>query len=417
MLNIPADHSAKQRRRGLALIAMACSLAMAGCMGSWAIRGTRLHYNESFSHTSSQEMLLNIVRMRYGETPTFLDLPSINNVSEANVVGNGAQPADSVTQGIFGGDFGLCDEPTLGYQPRRGDNLAESLVKHLKAETLLDIPPGNDTRTFLLTFVDSMNGVRNSPTATSLGSRVLEPNDDYRHAIDLFMGLQNRGAVKFRVAKRDDETHGPVPDAKVMGNDAVMAAEEGYVYQSSDDQVTLLKCGRFLAMAIKPEEVGVADLAELTEMLQLVPSRTAYVIKSQEDVEVDLNDEAAASMLPSGPVEEVSMNVRSGYQAMAFLAKGVTVPPAHVRRGEVHTYKALDGRPFDARHLTRGLFSVCVQKHRPLHSDLAVHYRGHWFYIAENDVQSRATLTLLKFIIDVNSQSGAAGPVLTLPLR
>jgi hypothetical protein len=161
----------------------------------------------------------------------------------------------------------------------------------------------------------------------------------------------------------------------------------------------------------------VADLAELTEMLQLVPSRTAYVIKSQEDVEVDLNDEAAASMLPSGPVEEVSMNVRSGYQAMAFLAKGVTVPPAHVRRGEVHTYKALDGRPFDARHLTRGLFSVCVQKHRPLHSDLAVHYRGHCFYIAENDVQSRATLTLLKFIIDVNSQSGAAGPVLTLPLR
>jgi len=31
--------------------------------------------------------------VRYGETPTFLDLPTINNVSEASVVGNGAQPA------------------------------------------------------------------------------------------------------------------------------------------------------------------------------------------------------------------------------------------------------------------------------------------------------------------------------------
>ena len=58
-----------------------------------------------------------------------------------------------------------------------------------------------------------------------------------------------------------------------------------------------------------------------------------------------------------------------------------------------------------------------MQKHRPLWSDLAVKYRDHWFYIAEDDVQSRATLSMLKFILDVNSQSGSAGPVLTLPLR
>jgi hypothetical protein len=48
---------------------------------------------------------------------------------------------------------------------------------------------------------------------------------------------------------------------------------------------------------------------------------------------------------------------------------------------------------------------------------VAVHYRGHWFYIAENDVQSRSTLSLVKFAIDLQSQSGNAGPVLTLPLN
>jgi hypothetical protein len=63
------------------------------------------------------------------------------------------------------------------------------------------------------------------------------------------------------------------------------------------------------------------------------------------------------------------------------------------------------------------LFHVCVQKHRPFRSDLAVRHRGHWFYIAENDVQSRATLNFVKLVIDLNSQSGSAGPVLTLPLR
>ena len=412
-------HSIGRRWRtgGLALAAAACSLAAAGCMGSWTLRGTRLHYNESFSHTSSQELLLNIVRMRYGETPTFLDLPTINNATEAAVIGTGAQPEATPLQGVFDGDFLLRDEPTLSYQPRRGGNLAESLTKPLKAEMMLDIPPGNDSRTFLLAFIDSINGLRNSPTATSLVSRALQPNDDFRHAVDLFMGLQNRGVLKLRVATRDEETQSPVTDAEVMGADAVVAAKAGYIYQTSDEQVTLLKRSKLLVMAIKPEELGTADLTGLTDLFQLVPGRTNYVIRSQEDVEIDLNVDSAAAEPPSGPREELAMNVRSGYQVLAFLSKSVDVPASHVRRGSVQMFQTLDCRPFDARQLTSGLFRVHVQKHKPLRSDLAVHYRHHWFYIPEDDVQSRATLSLVKFIIDVNSQSGSAGPILTLPLR
>lgn len=384
-------------------------------MGSWAIRGTRLHYNQSFSHTSSQEMLLNLVRMRYGETPTFLDLPSITNAPEASVRGTGDQ--DTPLQGVFGGTFGLSDDAVLGYQPRSGDNLAESLVKPLRAETLLDIPPGNDTRMFLLAFVDSINGVRNAPTATSPVSRILEPNDDYQCAVDLFTKLQNRGAVKLRVATRNDEAHASVPNKTVMAQDAIYAAKAGYVYESSDEQVRLLARSRLLAMAVRPEDLGAADLEELLRAFRLEPGRTAYAVKSQEDIEIDLTAESAASMPPIEPADAVSMNVRSGYQVMSFLSKGVDVPPAHVRRGSVHLFKTIDGRPFDARRLTRGLFHVCVQKHKPLRSDLAVHHRGHWFYIAESDVQSRATLNFLKFMVDLNSQSGSAGPVLTLPIR
>ena len=111
----------------------------------------------------------------------------------------------------------------------------------------------------------------------------------------------------------------------------------------------------------------------------------------------------------------MAINVRSGYQVLAFLSKGVDVPETHERRGTVPEFRALDGRPFDARQLTRGLFRVCVQKHRPVRSDLAVHYRGHWFYISEDDVQSRATLNYVKLVLDIRSEAGAA-PVLTLPV-
>ena len=448
----PSASSPRPRTLALHLVvATAACAAAAGCMGSWAMRGTRIHYNKSLSHTASQEILLNIVRMRYGETPTFLDMPSIVSQSEARVDGAGAQA--KALQGVVGGNFTLRDSPTLTYQPRTGANLGASMVKALKAEVILDVPPGNDTRTFLLTFVDSINGVRNSPTATSPSSRILESNDDYRYAVDLYWTLQNRGAVKVKVATRDEKPQGsPIPARRVLTYDMFAASDNGYLFQVNGDEAVLLKRSRFAALTIRPEEVAAADVEELRRLFRLEPANLVYRIKAQEDDEIDLNSAAAdggplpaaesvvappaqaggIELLPAPePVLEpppvagaaapdlsgnITINVRSGYQAMAFLSKGVDVPEAHVRRGAVHMFQSLDCRPFDARQLTKGLFHVCVQKHRPLRSDLAVYYRGHWFYIPNDDVQSRATLNYLKFVIDIRSEAGSS-PVLTLPVN
>ncbi|MBM4022658.1 MAG: hypothetical protein FJ284_10555 [Planctomycetes bacterium] len=438
---------------GLLAVAAVC-IAAAGCMGSWAMRGTRIGYNKSVSHTASQEMLLNIVRMRYGETPTFLDMPSVVSQTEASMIGAGAQ--DAATQGLVEGTFNLRDRPTITYSPRTGDDMAASLIKALKAEAILDIAPGNDTRIFLMAFVDSINGVRNSPLATSPASRVLEGNDEYRHGVDLFVGLQNRGAVKMRVAELEENPHGsPLPAKHLIATDLLAAAENDYVFQMAGDQAVLLERSRFLAMAINPESVDAADVQELAEIFRLEPGRRAYRVKSQEDDEVDLNAEPSSDEQPmvldsvetppavvnadgieilptpgpmvgesaSGPNaasatprDILSINVRSGYQVLAFLSKGVDVPESHVSRCVAPMYKSLDGRPFDGHQLTNGLFRVCVQKHRPLWSDTAVYYRGHWFYIAQDDVQSRATLNYVKLVIDIRSEAGETA-VLTLPVN
>jgi len=434
--------------------------ATAGCMGSWAMRGTRLHYNKSLSHTASQEILLNIVRMRYGETPTFFDLPSIISQTEANVAGAGAQKAP--LYGVVNGIFSLRDTPTLSYHPRTGDNLGASLLKPLKAEAILDVAPGNDTRTFLLAFVDSINGVRNSPLATSPSSRILYPNDDYRQGVDLFTNLQNRGAVRMRVATIDEKPQGtPLPVDRLLAADMLTATQHDYVFKVVGDEATLLTRSRCLALTILPEELSAGDVEELRQMFHLVPGLAVYRIKSQEDDEIDLDAEAvsdaplqleavapppaaaqandeppadaenaevlpapaevvaaapAASTIGPEPREIVSVNVRSGYQVLAFLSKGVEVPESHVRHGSVILFKGPDGRPFDGRQLTKGLFHVCVQKHKPLRSDLAVYYRGHWYYIPEDDVQSRATLNYVKLALDLRSEAGDS-PVLTLPVN
>jgi hypothetical protein len=454
MIRMPATSGMRRPHfLGILTVAAVC-MAAAGCMGSWAMRGTRLGYNKSVSYTASQEMLLNIVRMRYGETPTFLDMPSVVSQTEASMVGAGAQK--SAFQGALDGAFNLRDRPTITYAPRTGEDMGASMIKPLKAEAILDVSPGDDTRIFLLAFVDSINGVRNSPQATSPASRTLEDNEEYRDGVDLFIGLQNRGAVRMRVAELDEKPQGSPLSAKhLIATDMLAAAENDFVFQMTGDQAVLLKRSRFLAMTVVPDAVDAADVHELARIFRLQPGRTAYRVKSQEDDEVDLNAESAAGdppllvedvatplamagggaaeLLPSPenpvvqsvpetspgsmePRDILSINVRSGYQVLAFLSKGVDVPEPHVRRGVAPMFKALDGRPFNGHRLTRGLFHVCVQKHRPLRCDTAVYYRGYWFYIPDDDVQSRTTLNYVKLVIDIRSESGDT-PVLTLPVN
>lgn len=436
-------------RVGYAFVAIVLCLATAGCMGSWVLRGTRLRLNASHGDTGTQEMLLNIVRMRYGETPTFMDLEAITSQTEASLNGIGGQK--SALTGTLLGKFKLRDAPTLTYQPRTGNDLADSMLKAIPPERILEVAPGNDTRIFLMAFVETINGVHNSPTATSPGSRMLTPNDEFRYIVDTFMSLQTRGAVRLRVGERTVEAHEPLPVKNPGASETLTAAKKEYHYTSASDRTGLMGHSEFVAVMIRPEDVDAADTIELTRMLGLVPSRQGYEVRSLKDDTFDFDTAYAAGLslqgdplaLPgdvvmrpdasvgpldvfddlapdstvpvAGLVEAITMDVRSPYQAMAYLSKGVDVPAAHVRRGTVQVFCGPDGKPFDGRSITRGLFHVCVQKHRPLQAEVAVHYRGYWFYISQGDVASRSTLNFMRLVAEIQSKSGSLPEAYALP--
>ena len=48
---------------------------------------------------------------------------------------------------------------------------------------------------------------------------------------------------------------------------------------------------------------------------------------------------------------------------------------------------------------------------------MAVPYRGYWFYIAPDDVNSRAALAILEVVFALQESDGkSVGPLLTLPI-
>src|SRR5512135_1646679 len=72
-------------RRGVVLLAAWAGVS--GCAGPKAVRYTRIRYNEVIRDTNDEQLLLNIVRLRYADSPVFIDLPNIT--SQFEVAGRG----------------------------------------------------------------------------------------------------------------------------------------------------------------------------------------------------------------------------------------------------------------------------------------------------------------------------------------
>src|SRR5215470_16652891 len=76
-----------RRRWGRVAVLLAVVAGAGGCLGPKAVRHTRLRYNEVVRDTNDQQLLINIVRLRYADSPVFIDLPTIT--SQFEMVGRG----------------------------------------------------------------------------------------------------------------------------------------------------------------------------------------------------------------------------------------------------------------------------------------------------------------------------------------
>ena len=74
------------------LAALAACLAAGGCLGPAAVRSTRMRYNEVVRSTNDEQLLMNLVRLRYADSPVFIDLPNITSQFELSAGGSDPGP-------------------------------------------------------------------------------------------------------------------------------------------------------------------------------------------------------------------------------------------------------------------------------------------------------------------------------------
>jgi hypothetical protein len=362
--------------------------------------------------------LINIVRLRYADSPVFIDLPNITSQFEmsgsAGYLGGYGNQFKGGTTSLGNGSLSLRDTPTLSYHPREGREIAKALLTPITGELFSVVNAGADIEQLLLLTTNDINDVPNAPRSTTLTPKVADDNTLFLHGIRLLASLRARDGTElaFGTNEETDGASDPIPESAIGGRDLLNAAHDGYVYRTKGQgRMTLLKREKDLVLKIRPRFVHSPEMAEVARIFRLVPGQKMYKIKSE------LTEEANERNYNREESDTIYMNLRSVLQIMTFLSKGVCIPEEHVIAGVAPVTPGPDGEVFDWTQVTAGHFTVHSQKHRPRNAEVAVCYRGYWYYIASDDVKSRAALAILEVFFALQESDGkSAGPLLTLPV-
>ena len=402
------------------LLAAAVGLfaAAPGCLGPQALRATRMKYNEAMRITNDEQLLMNIVRLRYADSPVFIDLPSITSQFEmagtASFLGGRGNQFPGFAN-LGDGELVARDSPTLSFRPREGKDVARILLTPLSAELFSVVNAGANLEQLMLTTIEDVNDVPNAPQAAIMVPRSPDDNDEYIRGVRLLADLYERGGVELRVGSQEDATSAsdPITASALGGDDLLNAAKEGFVFRhKGNGQYALLKRDQGLVLKVRPAFVDSPEMAELARIFRLRPGLSGYRVKS------DLAENALEAPKPFDDGEEtIYLHMRSILQIMVFLSKGVCVPEEHVRKNIAPNTLDAGGRVYDWTRVTAGNFFVRSSKHKPRGAEVAVRYRGHWFYIPDDDVNSRSILAIVEILVSLeDSESRVTGPLLTIPV-
>jgi hypothetical protein len=403
-------------RRFLAMILIGPSLLLSsGCFGPATVRQTRDRYNEAIRQTNTEELLLNLVRLRYNEHPSFLPITGLNAQFSLSA---GAQYRGGPERGALDnwgdGTLGYSDRPTLSFGPQRPPELTKALLTQVSLETLyLFTRQAGDAERVLRLFVRIMNGIEN---ATSGGGPV--PRDppqfaEFRAACELLGRMEREGIGVLTTEKRSVDLPESLAVEKVETHDLVEIKKAGFGLRpiglgSAGYQLTETKSVRVLSL--HPLAIGLPELVELEGRLGLQPYRSSYPVEEAPQGQF-------LRMSVDPPRDTITFTNRSILEVMYLLSKTVEVPEEHCRKGLARFTRNPDGSPFDWNQVTGDLFHVRVSKHRPDAAYVAVKYRDYWYSVRDDDLSSKTTLNLFNELLRLQKIGGVEGqPLLSLPL-
>ena len=153
------------------LLLIVLGLAGCGSIGPGTVTRDRFDYSSAVAESWKSQMLMNLVKLRYGDTPVFLDVGQIISgyTMEGTLSAIGTLfSAPGVVPGVPDSSVGLgaqgryTDRPTITYAPLVGERFARAMMTPLPPPAILSlIQAGYPVDAVLRLAVHEVNGLRN----------------------------------------------------------------------------------------------------------------------------------------------------------------------------------------------------------------------------------------------------------------
>ena len=338
-------------RRGLsrpvwALLLLLPSLAIAGCesIGPGTVTRDRFDYALAVGESWKSQLLLNLVKMRYGDIPVFMDVGQVvagyslqrqvTGVAAFNTFNQGA-PFQAVT-GSVGGTASVLynDSPTITYTPLQGERFARSMMGNIPPSSIMNVlQAGFPVDVVFRLAVQSINGIDNRRVAGGISREHVRPaNPEFYVLLEQLGRIQNSGDIGVRLGGKD---------------------------------TLILVFRRSHSAAVRQA------VRNVTSILGLDPEAKEFNI--------------VFGGVPASN-KEIAMVTRSIYEVLLDVASTIIVPERHVTEGRVGG----TAEPDLARQGTiTPLIRITSSNERPGDTFVAVPYQNHWYSIDDRDPASK----------------------------
>ena len=413
--------------RARLVLFLSAAVSTLGCTwGPRALTKSRTKYNQAVQVTANEQLLLNLVRLRYRDAPEFLTVEGITTQYRYDTTAR--LDADLIASGrdILGltGELERRERPTISYSPPQDQLFHSRLMTPIDIDTLVQFcRSGWDWNRVLRLVCQNINGVDNATFAGGPTPESKPEFEEFLYLCELLQTLRNQRAIEMAYDVKTEELSTEVAADTLKAEDLVTAAEQGLSFRKQGSQTVILTEERtqpVLRVAPQEEVLHSLEMWEIARSLDLQPSRTSYDLVSAVQGQLGPDSRMQASELTEEATRskrmQLNIETRSILEIMYFLSHTVQVPREHEASGLVTVTADLAGQPFNWQRLNGDLLQIYVASHRPPSAVISVRYRDYWFYIDDRDLESKATFSLLLQLYNLEIRSGGATRVPILAL-
>ena len=344
--------------------------SMTGCasLGPDRLVESRFNYNSAIGDSWKEQMLLNIVKMRYGDVPVFLAVQSV--IDQYNVTAGGSfggSWTDSLLTNPYGANIGgnasYSITPTVTYAPMAGDRFAKLLMTPIPEKAVVALlQTGYSPEMVMRLTLHSINGRQNHFGLDADGTDV---DPGFYRIIELFSALQATNSLGLRVEKAD----------------AVGDPDKIYLTfrQSSEADTN-------------------AKITELRTLLNL-DSNTFEFNVVYGAIQADN--------------KQIAMLTRSVIDVLADLSGNIEVPEQHVTENRASPAQAVlsaGGKSI------KPVLTIHTSDAKPKDALVAVPYNDYWYWISQRDLTSKTSFSFMLFIFNLNNTvDDTPSPMIVLP--